>query len=271
MKSKPPSSQDPKRCHPPLVRETPKGPCVARPFITPFGGPASGLWPSGGSPPIPEPSCTIASIFADCFRDCTGTISEASPGPICGWTFEAVFGPLGGTITFTPGSMAFNTANATEFPGATKPIPQALGTVNGLTGQFQFTAPNAQNNYNFVITNSDLSEIVLVGLFADGNVGVQVGPPADVPFYTGMWVPTTGPHKVHFSINQNGVPSLFIDGVETPLAFVGTVFSFASSLPPNVAAFFVGLGSAAPASTPVMNAFVTRGVLGPETEFCCPR
>lgn len=261
-----------KRCPPPLVQQTPQGPCVPGRPVTPFGGPASGLWPSGSStPPEPGPTCVIASLFSDCFRDCTGTISQGSPGPICGWTFNAVFGPLGGTISFTPGSMAFNTANATEFPGATKPLPQVLGSVNGISGQFQFTAPNAQNSYNFVITNGDLSEIVLVALFGDGNVGVQVGPPANVPFYTGMWIPTSGPHEVHFSIDQSGVPTLFIDGVQTTLNFVGTVFSFASSLPPNVAAFFVGLGSAAPASAPVENAFVTRGVLPPETEFCCPR
>lgn len=287
--SQPGASQPPRRpSPPPLIRKTPQGPCgpCAPNLPTPFGGPASGLWPSGrGMPrtpsgmqvtPSPTPQCsdTIATIFADCFADCNGTITGVSPGPVCGWTFTEFFGVFGGTIIFTPGQMSFFTANPIEFPGATKPIPAPLVTVNGVSGQFDFTEyptpPNLGTDYTFFVTNQDLSEVISIGLFGDGTLIIAAGDPAAIPTYTGTWTPTLSAHRIYFSIDLLGVPSLFIDGVAVALTFAGLSTSPASGLPANVVSLLIGGGDVTPGASPVRSVFLTAGNVGPNTVFCCP-
>lgn len=203
-----------------------------------------------------------------------GTIDGASPGPMCGWTFSEAFGVFGGSISFTPGVMTLNTTNANDFPGATKPLPAPLVTVNGLSGQFEFTEyatpPNVNTTYELFVTNQDLSEGLTIALFGDGSVAVQVGLPAAAATYTGAWTPNNGSHDVHFSTDALGVPTLYIDQVAIPLTFIGNSFSFPSFLPTNVVSFFGGSADPTPASSPVRNIFLTAGALGPATEFCCP-
>lgn len=250
-----------------------------------MGGPASGLWPSGGNAgqpasgptptPTPPSSCVTPSLFADCFAMCLGTIDGVTPGPICGWTFSMPFGPLGGSITFTPGSMSFNTTAPGDFPGDNKSLSAPLPTVNGITGQFSFTEyptpPTVNTSYEIVITNQDLSEAVFVALFGDGTAAIQVGDPAASSNYTGTWTPTPGgTHDVHFSVSALGVPTLYIDGVVMALTFVGISPSFSSLLPANTVSFFLGSGDAAATTAPVQDVFVTDGILAPNTVFCCP-
>lgn len=257
---------------------------VCRP-TAPFGGPASGLWPSGGGPapsagpgvlvgPTP-PTCVTPAIFADCFRLCTGVINGGAPGPVCGWTYIEPFGALGGEFTFTPGVMSMDTAGAAEFPIAAKPLPALLATVFGISGQFGFTeyptAPNASTTYQIFMNNTGLTETLSVSLFGDGSVVIQAGPPASIPTYTGTWTPTAGAaHVVHFVIDGVGVPTLFIDGVAVPLVFLGNVPSFGASYPANSISYGGGAAVAAAASSPLRNLFITAGATGPETEFCCP-
>lgn len=273
-------------CPPPLIRRTPTGPCV-RPTGVPFGGPASGLWPSGGGAapapaeapgevvtPVPGPTCTTAAYFADCFAGCTGTISGASPGPICEWLFEPTIPPTGGTITFTPGLMTFNTTGASQVPGATKPLDAPLVSVFNLTGQFEFnefaTPPVVGTAYDYFINNAALSQVVQVALLGDGNAIVTVGPPAGADLYLGAWTPNNGSHEVHFTVDGIGVPRLWIDGVEIPLAFFFNVPTFATDYPTNSATVFMASGSAVAASASYENLFLTTGQLALDTEFCCP-
>lgn len=267
-------------CPPGQVRPFPAARCQPRPFITtPTGGPASGLWSQGSSLPAPAPasppSCVKATIFGDCFSLCTGVISGGAPGPVCGWTFIEPFGPLGGQFTFTPGVMSMDTAGATDFPIATKPLMTPLLSVFGISGRFSFTEyatpPNPNTTYSLVLNNFDLSKSVLVSIFGDGTLSVQAGSPASIPTYLGTWTPVPGAaHVVSFAVDGAGIPTLFIDGVPVPLVFSANVPSFSTSFPVNSINYGGGAGVAAAASSPLRSLFLTAGASGPATAFCCP-
>jgi len=201
-------------------------------------------------------------------------ISGASPGPLCGWTFSEAFGPLGGTVTFAPGSMSFDTAGAADFPGDTKPLTLPLVSVKGLTGKFEFTeyqtAPNAFTTYDLILNNQAMDDTIVIGLLGDGSLLFQTGDPASSSNYSGTWVPNNGSHEVTFQTDALGVPSLWIDAVQIPLTFIGMGASFASLLPANSISFFLGSADAAAGTAPVRNVFVTTGALGLDTTFCCP-
>lgn len=219
-------------------------------------------------------SCVTASIFADCFCSCTGVISGAAPGPVCGWTFIEPFGALGGLFTFTPGVMSMDTAGATQYAIATKALPASLSSVWGISGQFDFTeyptTPNAETTYQIFMNNSDISEVLSVSLFGDGSVVVQAGDVDSCPTYVGSWTPDGSAHVVHFSIDSSGVPTLWIDGNEVSLTLYGSVGTWAASYPANSINYGGGAAVATPASSPLRHLFVTDGETGPETEFCCP-
>lgn len=280
----------PRRCPPPLVRSHKTGRCVLPSRVmgrgpgggSPFGGPATspfGFGNPGPSPvirptPAPAPTCVTASIFSDCFGACSGVINGASPGPVCGWTYIEPFGPLGGQFTFTPGVMMMDTFDADDFPIASKPLPAPLASVFGVSGQFDFTEhqtpPNANTAYQALFTNAALTEGAFVGLFGDGGVVVQAGDSTTIPTYLGTWTPNGGAHVVHFSIDGAGVPVLYIDGVSIPLIFFGSVGSFLPLYPANSISYEGGSGDPTPDTSPLRSLFLTTGVVGPETEFCCP-
>jgi len=202
-------------------------------------------------------------------------ISGAAPGPVCGWTFIEPFGPLGGQFTFTPGIMSMDTFDADDFPIAFKPLSAPLATVFGLSGQFDFTEyttpPNPTTTYQVIINNFDLSESLAVSFFGDGNIAFQAGDSTLIPFYTGTWTPTPGAsHVVHFSVDGAGVPTLFLDGVAIPLIFVADVATFFALYPTNMVSYGGGAGDVTPDSSPLRSLFLTAGVVGPETVFCCP-
>jgi hypothetical protein len=194
----------------PRVIVPPRVVCVRPGFVTPFGGPSSGISPAGGlpaaaeaapgvivTPPTPVPSCVTASIFADCFGLCTGVINGVTPGPVCGWTFIEPFGALGGQFTFSPGVMLMETFDADDFPIAAKPLASPLATVFGVSGQFTFTEhqtpPNPNTTYQLIVNNTDLSESLLVSLFGDGSLIVQAGDPAAIPTYSTSMVVDSQP------------------------------------------------------------------------------
>lgn len=246
-------------------------------FITPFGGPASGLWPSGsGGPPTPpKAQCLVATICSDCFASCVGTIDDAFRGPICGWIFDEMFGNLGGSVSFIPGYMTFNAPTQQELPAASKAI--SLTSFLNITGQFTFsefpgTSGAALAVYTLQIYDVVNGVVVLVALFDDGTIDFELGPtPGPRSVYSGVWTPNGGTHKVHFTSDALGTPRLWIDGVEIPLVF----FVFDATPPttiPNTIDFnmlnFDGPGPAK--SSTVRNVFVTTGVLSPDTVFCCP-
>lgn len=215
-----------------------------------------------------------AGIFSDCFAACSGVLSGSAPGPICGWTYSEVYGPLGGTVTLTPGSMSFDTHNDTEFPGAIKPLPASLPSIYNLSGKFKFkeyqTPPNPLTSYTLNINNVDVTQVLVLGLFGDGSVVFQFGDPSAADNYTGTWVPNLGVHEVAFSLSSAGVPKLWIDGVQIPLTFAGAGTSSGSFFPGDIIAMYFGSGDPTPGTSPVNNLFVTSGVKPPSTKYCCP-
>lgn len=219
-------------------------------------------------------ACVPATIFADCFGGCNGTISRTSPGPICGWTFSEPFGPATGTIVFGQGKMKFKTTSNVDNPGDSKPLPSLLSSVLGISGQFHFkeyaTPPIDLTSYTFFLTNGDLTQAVGLGLFGDGNAVLQFGDPLAINNFIGAWTPNNAAHEVYFAIDALGTPSLFVDQVAIPLTPVGSGESPAASLAPNLVAFFIGSADPAPGICPVDRVFVTAGNPGPATRFCCP-
>lgn len=274
------------KCPPPLVRKTPGGPCVPRGFAAPLGGPASGLWPSGGRgsvrAPAPSPSptpvpppivCITADIFADCFAGCSGTIDAGTPGPICGWTWSK--GVNGGEVIFTPGSMADHGTAGTDDAGARKNLDQAILSVSNLTIQSTFTEYPLSGTgmyYEWILTNTGNTQRVYLGLFGDGFVAVRAGPAGSSRRYTGAWTPNMGTHKVQVLVDPANNVSLYIDDVPIALTFIGTGSLAGGGLPGNVVQI-----SSSPDSAPVINAsaiytkmFVASGLFIPPTLFCCP-
>lgn len=254
-----------------------------KPFVTPFGGPASGLWPSGrrratqtpsGASPTPPAGCTEASLFADCFGACAGTIEGASPGPVCGWTFVEPFGALGGSIALSAGQMSFDTTLATQYPGAQKALLASLPDILGISGKFTFTefptAPVAETTYQIFILNQDLSRVVSVSFFGDGSCAVQVGDVASAPMYIGTWTPDGGTHEVYFEISAGGVPTLYLDGLDITPPLFGDVPTFGASMTADAVSVFLASGANGAASGIVTDLFITAGAPGVSTEFCCP-
>jgi hypothetical protein len=252
-----------------------------------LGGPGSAPWsfgpnvptptPTPSPSPIPPPSCLEASIFADCFGACNGTIDGADPGPVCGWTFIEPFGALGGEFNFTPGVMSMDTAGVNQFPIATKPLPSPLASVFNVSGRWSFTeyatVPNANTTYQILVNNTGLTESLFVSLYGDGNIAVQAGDSNNIPTYLGVgtWTPTPGAsHVVHFEIDGAGAPTLYLDGVLVPLTFIGDIFSFSVLYPAEAVSYGGGAASANPAESPVESIFITAGIVGPDTVFCCP-
>jgi len=264
-----------KPCPPPFIKN-PEGRCLAPRFVTPFGGPASGISPSGEAllGPVP-PGCTPANVFADCFAECSGQITAASPGPLCGWTYTAVFGGSATPVIFTPGSMTITTNTDTDYIGVYKTLGRPLSDPKNVSAQFEFTEygtpPNFTTTYQFFVTNPDLTKGFFLSMFGDGNGIIQVGDIALIPAYIFTWTPVPGAHHiVHLSIDDTGKPRIWIDHVEIPVTFFGDVITFFDQLPANTVSFFGGAGDPAPAESSVFNAFITQGTVGQETRFCCP-
>jgi hypothetical protein len=216
-----------------------------------------------------------ASVFTDCFPCTGGPINGGSPGPVCGWTFSEAFGPKGGQVTFTPGVMSLDALGGlSNTPGAGKPLPGTLAGVTNLSGQFKFTEhPGSlatSTDYQFYLFDSTFTNWISLYLNASGFAQVIVGPTAGADGYNGTWVPTGGTHKIDFSINSIGVPTLFIDDVAIPLVFSGGGFSPFGTFAAGTLYFFSLRDPAAVTSAKIMDVFVTAGVQPPTTVYCCP-
>lgn len=217
-------------------------------------------------------SCVEADLFADCFAGCSGVISAGSPGPVCGWTFSTAFGTTG-TIDLAAGQMTLKGSSG-DVAGAVKSLPASLSSVLDLSGKYSFTEFQASlgtgQAYEFWLTNTDNSESILVFLDDFGNALVQVGPTSLTSSYLGTWTPSNGSHDVFFTVDEEGVPHLYIDGNEVALEFVGESPSAAELLPANVVAVDAAVFDGTDESSPWTSIFLASGVLSPTTEFCCP-
>lgn len=254
--------------------------------LSPTGGPANGPFSNGNvpapspspapAPPVP-PSCVTASIFTDCFPCTGGPINGGAPGPVCGWTFSEAFGPKGGQVTFTPGVMSLDgLGGGSNTPGAGRPFPSPLGGVTLLSTQFKFTEyPGSAGTaaiYHHFIFDSTFSNFIQVFMNATGLVLFIAGPAAGADSYSGTWVPDNGTHKVDYSIDALGVPTLYIDDVLIPLVFGGggNTPPFGSTFSADTIYFLSEPGGAFVISSKVMDVFVTAGIQPPTTAYCCP-
>lgn len=260
-------------CPPPLIRQTPQGPCV-RPagvpvrspaIVTPFGGPASGLWPSGSRPissPVASiPSC-LPTMFDECFAQCIGS---APPDVVCGWDAPG----SGGTVVFTPGQASFDGPPSPAIIRIRKLIPNPV-SLFGITGQYKFTEFDSQTAADFYdISLGDAGLVNALDLFleGDGVVYFQVGPVANSPFYNGMWTPNGGTHVVHYTVDSGGVPTLYIDGVLINLVLMGSQVNFANAPDNSINVEFSRNNVGVPAR--MFNYFLTAGIFPPTTVFCC--
>lgn len=254
----------------------------------PFGGtPSGGLAPfsnSAASPQAapsaaPQPACVTASIFGDCFAGCSGTISGLSPGPVCGWSFDhPFFVGSPGTVSFTPGSMSLNVpAQASgDTSGATKPLPASLASVFGISGQFsfsEFSPAGSIESYLFILTNAPNNESFYLLLDAGTPlITVQVGRTAlpFLPFYEGTWTPDGGAHKVDFTVDALGVPTLSIDGAPILLTPGASLAPFADGLPGDRVYISGQSFSDLPKAAVFTQFAVTSGNLPIDTVYCCP-
>ena len=249
--------------------------CRFRGFPAPFGGPASGLWPSGSGsappsmPPPPLP-CLNADILTDLFAACSGVISSGSPGPICGWTYFVSFG-VSSTITFSPGSMRFDCPTSNETPAASKPI--SMSGVNNRTVEFTFHEfDDLSPSTIYVVNILDAANVNVISIELGGNgaVDVGVGPQSNVPFYEGFWTPNKGRHVVHVTVDNAGIPRVWIDGQEIHMALV--TFGPLSGYPADsVVALFADLTNDSVPRTAVLESlFIASGQIPPTRTFCRP-
>lgn len=237
-------------------------------FVTPFGGPASGISTAGGVPveaaatgpsvvptPAPGPTCVTAEFFAECFTGCDGVGN-------CGWVTMTP----AGTVIFD-GSMILEGSSGANTQGLVrKPLP-VVPTPGFFTAQFQVTEivgpPNINKTYAVGAFDAAANSIFSIALSGAGTFFFG----DDTDIYTGVWTPVSGAtHTVHISKNGPGTLLLWIDGALIPLVFLapGPITDV-----PSVVSLSIdnddldGMGS-------YDSVFLAAGALPLGTEFCCP-
>jgi len=229
--------------------------CPGNP-ATPFGGPASGLWPSGSagaeSAAAGLVSCRMANLIATCFTACVG----ATP---CGF-FPAT---PPGTIQFTANSVLLgNDGSGNSLGLLAAPHAATFDPLNA-TLQFKVIEFNQfPGNFVVIITDSTGFGVFQVQLFSDGTLFVVVG----ALQYNGTWTPVAGAEiLVHYETIA-GVPHLFLNNVEVSLTLFGPNANFIS---PNI--ILVGGESSVPNNKVTYDfLFVDTTSLPPTVNFCCP-
>jgi hypothetical protein len=235
--------------------------------VTPFGGPGSGLWPSGSAAPspgprvlaqgAPTPSCTVADLFAQCFGGCDAAGN-------CGWT--AITPP--GTVTFGATKVSMGPFGVDHEGAITKPIFGV--TAPNRTFQFKFTEvgtpPGVGISYSCAVTDAATFHIINVQLFGEGLVQVFVRNAGVTLLYIGTWAPVPGALRtVHLQVNVAGIPTLFIDGVAVALALSGPI---PTAFSPNVVVATI-VNALALSQGAFDSIFLATGIFPPDTVFCC--
>ena len=218
---------------------------------------------------------TLASyLHADCFTDCSGSISVASPGPVCGWTFSTLYGTTTETFPLSEDGIGIKTSTDTDYVGALKEISESITNFNDMSGRFTFTeyagAPNLTTTYQIPITNYDYSQICAISLFGDGNFIVQIGDSTDIPSYIGVWTPDNSTHEIHFSTDSDGaLDTFYIDNVEISMTFIGDIPSAFGALPNNHIGIFGGAGINGIQTATYTDIFLTLGNVDYQTILGC--
>lgn len=225
---------------------------------TPFGGPASGLWPNGFSGPASAATpatCRQADLIATCFTGCVG----ATP---CGF-FPAT---APGTVQFAAGQVFLGNNGSGDSLGLIVRQHAAGFDALNATMQFKLTQfpdpPSSGGSNTAFVTDATGIAVFRVQLFDDGTLFTIVGNNR----FNGAWTPTPGGEVIVHYFTESGVPRLFLNGEEVALVAAGIQADFFF---PNL--FFIG------SETPVANsksafdyAFVDRAPIGPSVIFCCP-
>ena len=213
-------------------------------------------------------------LFTYC-SDCSGEISAVSPGPVCGWIFDDAFGPGDSYVTLESGGVLIMSAESeTDYMIARKELPEPVGSTFDKSGRWTFseyqTIPNGTTTYQYWVNNSDISEIITISLFGDGNLIFQFGPVDLAYSWIGTWTPDGGTHTVHFSTGSlTEDPKLYINGVEVPLIFLGQLVTFGAQLVPNMIAVMGGSGETGSSTSVVSNIVLTTGTIGPNVPLGC--
>lgn len=234
-------------------RKVPCPPCP--PYNAPFGGPASGLWPSGSSfGQTSLSSCLVANLLSECFQGCN------NPGN-CGW--QIFFGDVvftGQDVKLDP-----NGGAAVIF----KPLSGVPSQNVSVQVRFQEIAGALEPTMQYGMGAVGASGRGIVGaqLRGDGTVFVEIG---ETTIYNGTWTPQGGGafHTVVVNVDANGTPTLFIDQVLIPLVVGGVLIP----APFGPAAVFsaVNIGGTPQGPATLHSIFIARGIYPPTTVFCCP-
>lgn len=230
------------------------------PFIrncgTPFGGPASGLWPSGTVGPSGVTPCRTADLFSQCFQGC-----DHSAIPDCGWAKTG-----GGTVVFGPDHVTMGSNGILDDGIIERPAPGLPST--GYTLQFNFTElpfpPTALMAYEVGFFDA-LGNVKLdIDFAADGSVAVLT----DLFRYDAdpAWTPVAGAtHTAHVTVDAAGLVRVFLDGAE--IALVQSPHTDLVGTPDSVSIKIQDKSKSGQGS--FQNIFMASGVLSEKTVFCC--
>jgi hypothetical protein len=233
----------------------PRKPLDCPPGVAPFGGPASGLWPSGSSfGQVSLSSCLGANLFSECFQGCDGAGN-------CGW--QTIFG----SVVFTGQSVLLdpNAVAAVIF----KPLSGVPPSNVTLQVRFQEMTGSIEPTmqYGMGAIGSTGRGIVAVQLRGDGTVFVEIG---EMTVYTGTWTPQGNGafHTVVVTVAPNGTPSLFVDQTFIPLVLGGAPVP--APFGPGIIFSVVNFGGTPQGPATLHSIFLARGIYPPTTVFCCP-
>lgn len=230
-------------------------PCPPGFSVTPFGGPASGLWPSGSSFGQATPaSCVRASLSADCFRGCSAPSN-------CGWTTVV------GSVIFTGENVVLDPDQGAAV--IDKPISTPPLTNTTLQVRFQEISGPVQPTFAYGMGALDAAGrgVPAVQLRGDGTVFVEV---AGSTIYSGTWTPQGNGafHVITLQVGPDAVPRLFIDQVYIPLVLGGAPMP--APFGPAMVFSVVNFGGTPEGAAILWSMFLTTGILSASTIFCCP-
>lgn len=212
-----------------------------------------------GAGPI---TCLTPSQFADCFTGLSGTAPQGT------W----VGSPLGGSgVTTFDGSHLIQTVAGNSFAAIQSPL-SAPPLVSSYTLQFKAKDPLAGfNGYIVYLMGADGKNKVTFSV-NPSVISIRTSNSDPAPQYTTPYTPMPGVNRqFHMTVDGAGVPSLWIDGILTPLTLSGTVAAFGGNTPNTLVIFTSGPGIGPPPNVMQFDeVFVDGAIRLVGTTFCCP-
>lgn len=197
----------------------------------------------------------------ECFSGYTDAIHD-------GWVLDTV--PT--TVHFNGDEVELGEFGLSTFGRVHRPYTGVVTPVS-TTIQWRFrqvasVPPNGSISYQVAIDNAFSITLYFIALVGNGNLIVLVGGSQ----YAGAWTPGAAgsSHTVHFTADGAGLPSLWIDGVLTPLVLQPPSFVIAYPAPSIGMLTILNANIPFPGKGAFDWFFITSGVLPPTTVFCCP-